>query len=330
MESVERASKGGRARAVSLSSQERTAISRRAADERWGIPTAPHTGAFQIGDRVIECAVTTDGVRLINQRKMLIALQRTGGSRRGEGAQRAPFLTAANLQPFISDELRELATHPIKYRMLSGATAHGYLHTALPLVCEVYIEALAAKKLTARQLPVAQAAASLYRGFARVGIVALIDEATGYQEVRARHELERILDDYVQEELRPWVKMFPDEFFEQIYRLQGWEFRPGTSKRTPYVGKLVNKFIYDQLPTGVREELEQKNPRTDRGHRAHKHHQYLTADTGNPHLDKQIATVTTLMRISASRDEFEVLFERAFPPPQPRLPYILDAGITSD
>lgn len=326
------ASKGGKARAQSLSPAERSEIARQAAVARWGtsVPDAPHVGTFQIGDIALDCAVTSDGTRLINQRKMLAALGRTGGARRGEGARKAPFLSAGNLQEFVSPELRELAEHPVKYRIAGGFVAHGYRAEMLPLVCEVYIDALAADVLTKNQMPVARAAAVLHRGLARVGIVALVDEATGYQEVRARQELEDILDHYVQAELRSWVKMFPDEFFEQIYRLQGWEFRPGTSKRTPYVGKLVNKYVYDQLPTGIREELEHKNPRTGSGHRRHKHHQFLTADTGNPHLDTQISTVATLMRISRDRGEFEILFERAFPPPQPRLPYIIDAGLDED
>ncbi|HEX4100053.1 MAG TPA: P63C domain-containing protein, partial [Pseudonocardiaceae bacterium] len=164
----------------------------------------------------------------------------------------------------------------------------------------------------------------LIRGLARVGIVALVDEATGYQEVRARHELQKILEAYVQAEFRPWVRKFPDDFFRQIYRLQGWEFRPGTSKRTPHVGKLIKHYIYEQLPDGVLEELERMNPANDKGHRPRKHHQHLTDSTGNTHLDRQISTVTTLMRIARDRLEFEDLFDRAFPPPQAKLPLVID------
>lgn len=102
--------------------------------------------------------------------------------------------------------------------------------------------------------------------------------------------------------------------------MQEWEYKPGTSKRTPYVGKLVNKYVYDALPPGVLDELRRLNPRNEHGNRSYRFHQFLTADTGNAHLDKQISTVTTLMRISDDKDEFEELFERAFPPPQPRLP----------
>lgn len=155
-------------------------------------------------------------------------------------------------------------------------------------------------------------------------ITALVDEATGYQEVRARQELQRILDAYIAAELRPWTRMFPPEFFEQVYRMQGWDYKPGTSKRTPAVGKLVNKYVYEQLPDGVLPELQRRNPKTEKGYRRHKHFQFLTADTGNVHLDKQITLVTALMRIARNRAEFEDMFERAFPPAQRRLPLVID------
>src|SRR5439155_9885480 len=101
---------------------------------------------------------------------------------------------------------------------------------------------------------------------------------------------------------------FPDYFFEQVYRLQAWEYRPGTSKRSRLVGHFVNRFIYDVLPEGVHEELRELNPTTPSGYRAYKHFQFLTADSGSPHLDKQISTVITLTWIAKDRSEFEDLF----------------------
>jgi hypothetical protein len=159
-----------------------------------------------------------------------------------------------------------------------------------------------------------------------VGIIALVDEVTGYQEVRARQELQRILEAYVVAEFRPWIKTFPDEFFREIYRLQGWEYRPGTSKRTPYVGKLVKKYVYEQLPPGVLDELQRLNPRQANGHRRRKHFQHISADTGNAHLDRQISHVTLLLRIANSKQEFEDLFERAFSNPSAlRPPLVIES-----
>jgi len=57
-----------------------------------------------------------------------------------------------------------------------------------------------------------------------------------------------------------------------------WGYRPGYAKRTPYVGKLINKYVYEQLPPGVLPQLRRLNPVTERGFRRHKHFQFLTAD----------------------------------------------------
>jgi hypothetical protein len=86
----------------------------------------------------------------------------------------------------------------------------------------------------------------------------------------------------------------------------------------------VNKYVHEQLPEGVLEELQRLNPTNPSGYRSHKHHQHLTADTGNLQLDRQISTVTTLMRIARDKSDFEDLFERAFPPAQMRLPLVVD------
>jgi hypothetical protein len=309
----------------------RSEIASRAAAARWGdVRVATKTGELRIGNLRLSWAVLEDGkesVRLISQSTFLEALGRNpekSRRARGNSAIRAPFLLANNLQPFISAELRAMED-PIAYRVQGESSrAWGYRAEMLPLVCDVYLDARREAPLPRSQVATAQAAEILLSGLARVGILALVDEATGYQETRARNELQVILENYVHAEFRKWVHTFPDEFFEHIYRLQGWEFKPGTSKRTPYVGKLVNKYIYDELPPGVHDELRNLNPRTDKGYRKRKHHQHLTADTGSVHLDRQISTVTTLMRIARDKREFEDLFERAFPPAQARLPLVIE------
>jgi len=318
---------GGHARATALSPEERSQIGRLAAEARWGtrVLDATHVGSIIISGLTIECGVLEDGTRVINQGTILAVLGRE--PKRGRQAvteYRPPFISAGNLMPFVTRELIEL-WDPIEYRQ-PGHTLRsiGYKAEILPMICEVYLEARASGALLTSQLGAAAAAEVLVRGLARVGITALVDEATGYQEVRARQELQMILEAYVAAEFRPWVKCFPDEFFEQIYRLQGWDYRPGTSKRSPYIGKLINHYIYEQLPVGVLDELRRVNPLSESGQRRRKHHQHLTATTGNQHLDRQIATVTTLMRIASSEAEFESLFERAFPGLQPRLPLVVD------
>lgn len=310
------ASEGGRARARKLSSEERSEIARRAAEARWAgspsdVPRARYTGALVIGDVELECAVLDDGTRLIAQGTMLEALGRAKSmGRRGDVA---PFVSASNLQPFIPAGLLE-QLEPINYK-ISGQRFQGtgYRAETLPVVCDVYLAARHADGLLPSQAATAEASELLIRSLAKVGIIALVDEATGYQEKRARDELQRLIEQFVSEDFRPWVRVFPDAFFSEIYRLYGWDYRPGQTKHPNYVGKFINTYIYEQLPEGVADDLRRVNPKSPAGWRPRKHHQHLTVDTGNTALDRQITAVTTLMQVSRDLDEFKELFARKFP-----------------
>jgi len=325
---------GGIARAAKLSKEERSAIAQTAAEARWGnnLPQATHSGELVIGGRKIACAVLRNGKRVLTQETFLTAIGRAAKAKAGTGSLKLvdglpPFLVAENLKPFISEELMQ-STTPIVFRTVKGGRAFGYDAMLLPMVCEVYVNARDDDKLLKGQEHIAAACYILMKGLARVGIIALVDEATGYQEQRAKDELARILEAYVLEEYRPWTRTFPEEFFRQIYRIHGWPYRPGNAKRTPFVGQLINKYVYGELPAGVLEELRRLNPVTDHGYRKRKHFQYLTADTGNEHLDRQIMTIITLMRISDTKEElarhFAKAFGKALPAIQERLPLVID------
>ncbi|HXJ93619.1 MAG TPA: P63C domain-containing protein [Terriglobia bacterium] len=321
-ENQEIAAKGGKARAESLEPTERREIARHAAMARWNreLPKATHTGQLNIAGTVLNCAVLETGKRLLTQETFLTAI---GRARKAKGKTGSfvvdgmpPFLAAENLKPFISEDLMQ-STTPIFCRNENGIRLAGYDAMLLPMVCEVYLKLRdhyqsQGKEVPANQKHIVEACDLLIRGLARIGIIALVDEATGYQEQRAKDELSRILEAYIVEELRPWIRTFPDEFFKQVYRLHKWPYRPGTAKRPSYVGQLINKYIYGQLPPPVLPELKRLNPVTERGYRKHKHFQFLTADTGNVHLDRQITAVTTIMKVSDDRKDFEENFEKAF------------------
>jgi len=317
------AAKGGQARARSLTPEQRSGIARLAAEKRWEgrtshVPKETHTGILKIVNKEIPCSVLENGIRVFSTRGVTRAMggRRTGTSGGTDiGAPKLPtFLTSEAVKPFISSELMARLVTPIPYRPEHGGrSAFGYEATLLPEICEAILDANKAGKLKKNQTHLADTADILLRGFARVGVIALVDEATGYQADRAKDELFRILEAYISKELLPWTKRFPDDFFAQIYRLHGWEFKPGNNKRPVHVGKLIKHLVYKQLPPGVIEELELRNPASGTGYRRYRHHQFLTVDTGNEHLDKQIVAVTTLMRAADTRDNFKKMFERAFP-----------------
>jgi len=329
------AAKGGRARAQKLSPDDRRAIARHAAIARWGttagvssLPKMLNYGELPIGDMKLPCAVLDNETRLFTQRGMFLALGRHKNPSIGQASidNRPAFLAAKNLEPFITDKLRR-SWMPIQFHSkggFGGNVAFGYRAELLPEVCNVYLDALEASVLRGRQKEIAKRCKILQRAFATVGIIALVDEATGYQADRAIDDLNRILQNYISEELRPWTQRFPNEFFKQIYRLRKWNYKEGSNKRYRVVGKLVNKLIYEPLPPGVLDALKHKNPPNEKGYRPFKHHQFLTPYIGDEHLNKQLLEVITLMRVSENQHEFERLFSKAFHKEHPQTGFVFE------
>ena len=280
------------------------------------LPQATHTGDLPIGETIVSCAVLENGTRLITQQGFLKAIGRARAAKGGQGASvgKGPaFIAAKNLKPFISDELTA-STRPIRFKTPSGTLGYGYRAELLPQICRVYLEAKDRGQLHPKQEHIAHQAEILVRALATVGIVALVDEATGYDKVEERQKLHELLAVYLAEEKLRWAKMFPDEFYRQIYKLKGWQYPKGSTKRTPLVGKITNELVYERLPIGVLQELKTRNPvKSDTNRRKWKHHQFLSEDIGQPDLRDHLLQVIAVMRASANWNTFKRLFVRAFP-----------------
>ena len=282
----------------------------------FGSPDHP----VDIGGLQLQCYVLETGQRVLVQNTMISALgMKQGGNPKGRSTGRdrlARFAAGQALEPYIDDELLSKLNDPIRFRTPRGGTvAYGYEATVLVDICEAVLKARDDKKLQTQQEHIARQCEVLVRGFARVGIIALVDEATGYQEVRDRNALHKILEAYISKELLPWTKRFPDEFYKELFRLRGWTYSPlAVGPQGPrYVGKLTNEIVYDRLPPGVLEALRANNPIVKDGRRKYRHHQFLTPEIGNPHLEKHLAIVTALMRASPNWDKFKRLLARALP-----------------
>jgi hypothetical protein len=321
--------KGGIARAEKLSDEEKREIASNAAKERWAKARATddperqsfitHQGELKLGDVTVPCFVTDTGERLIASRKMQEILKvvedepddRLRVQRPGTRFKR--FLGRKFFKALISQqEMQDLFT--TIQRNFKGRKINGFKSESLTKFCELMIQARDRGLLTTeRQLIVAEQAQVLYDAFAKIGLTALIDEATGYQKVRPKDELRKLLEAYVAPEFLPWTKRFPDEFYRELFRLRGWSYDPLSVKRPILVGKLTDHIVYKRLPPGVLEELKTRNPKNDSGRRLRKHHQLLTEDVGHPHLDRQIASAMTLMRISTTWRQFDGHLTKAFP-----------------
>ena len=273
----------------------------------------------------IPCYVLEDETRVLSQGGFLTAIGRAEKAKGGQGSKLAvkgevdklpPFLAAGNLKPFVSTDL-EKSTTPIVFK--AGQLSYGYRAEILPLVCSVYLEARDAGKLLPSQEHIAERADILIRGLATVGIVALVDEATGYQEIREKRALATILEKFIAKKIQPWTKTFPMDFYKEIFRLKQWPLDP-QSQRPSVLGHYTNDVVYRRLAPGVLEQLQGKNPTLPTGRRAAHHHRWFTTDIGHPKLKEHLSAVIALMKVSDDWGMFQEHLATVFPMKHEQMP----------
>lgn len=306
---------GAAARAASLTPEQRSEIARKAAAARWknGVPEATHTGELFIGNIAIPCHVLEDGSRVISGRGIQNSL---GFSKSSSGLSLSNFIES-KLIHYLSPEVIDRIENPFVFKRIgsggSAPTTHGYDAGLLIDICDATIEAFVNKKLNPSQYKYAEHAQMIIRSVAKVGIIALVDEATGYQEVRDKQALQAILDKYLAKELAAWAKRFPDDFYKEMFRLKGWDFTPANVAKPGVVGLYTNQLVYERLAYGLVEELQKKNPKNESGNRKAKHHQWLTSEIGHPALAQHLHSTIGFMKFCSNWDQFIDMMDRVYP-----------------
>jgi hypothetical protein len=277
--------------------------------------TINYEGEINLNGLIIPCYVLESGTRVLSGRAMQNALKMVDEAEDGKqnsGARLSRYLNQKTLKSFIYKDKEQGHFEPIIcYK--GDSKINGFEATVLADICDGFLEARKQIHLSPRQSIIADQCEILIRGFARVGIIALIDEATGYQYDREKDELQKILSSYISSELLPWQKRFPDEFYKEIFRLNRWDFTvSGIQKRPGVIGTWTKQLVYNLLPKGVVVELEKKTPKSAAGNKLARLHQSLTLDIGEPHLEKQLVSIITLMNVSNTWKDFIKLFGKKY------------------
>lgn len=307
--------KGGEARAAKLTPEERRAIAmkgveakRERAKER-GLPMATHGSSdhpLKIGEVEIPCYVLEDGRRVLSLGGMVKALGMSIGSAGGgEGDRLVSFASGKAISPFVSNDLANRMKSPVRFQARTGGiAATGYEATILADLCEAVLLARQAGALKSSQMHIAHQCEVLLRGFARVGIIALVDEATGYQKDRARDALAQILEAFVAKELQPYLKTFPADYYEHLFRLYNLPYPPAGNKsfRPAFFGHITNDVVYARLAPELLPELKKAASKAEK---KAKLHQWLTSDVGHPKLRDHLISIVSLLKISKSAEEFK-------------------------
>lgn len=228
----------------------------------------------------------------------------------GKSALLPEYLSANYLSPFISDNLRLTLSNPIPYVNISGVETEGIDATLLADICDIYVKA-GEKGAFKNSTEIPKNAYEILIAFSKLGITALVDEVTGYQNEREKDELQKILKAYISEDLLQWQKRFPDIFYKELFRLNGWDFTVnGIKKRPGVIGNWTKTLIYNELPKGVLANLKIKTPKSESGNYVARFHQSLTLDVGEPNLNAQINKIVTLFQLSDNMSQMWSQFEK--------------------
>lgn len=270
----------GKARWRGVTKTDRSEAAKRAAEARWAkpielpedeevlepaptMPVARWRGALNIVGLEVPCYVLDNGEKIIGRTSATELLTGIKG-----GGALEKYLGVRALEPFVNNELVLERMVPFRLPEVEGLekAVKGLPADLMIEICQGFVAALQASldpasthpKMTDRQRQMAIKASMFLSACAKVGLEALIDEATGYQYERAEDALQVKLRAFIADELRAWEKTFPDELWAEFGRLTGWQ---GALKSRPkWWGKLVIELIYDTLDKDVADFLKNNKP----------------------------------------------------------------------
>ena len=258
--------------------------------------SAKYEGILSLGNVKMDVAVLENGQRIIKQAAVFKALDRPArGNSRVIGIP--TFMDAKNLQSYVNEDIK-VVIKKVEYLDIKGTSQQGFDCLILPTVCDLYLKAREDGVLLPSQSDTARKAEILIRSLAKVGIIAMVDEATGYdkEKSRAKNELQKFFATFLVDEAAKWVKTFDDLFFEDLYKMRKWNWDK-TAKRPGVVGTWIKEIVYDRLAP-VLPELEKRNPKNENGNRSYKHHQFLSKEVGLPRLKQHLEAVHAIAVIS--------------------------------
>lgn len=286
-------------------------------DAEIDLPKATHQGQMVIGNLLLDCYVLEDGRRVFHKRGMARAL----GLKSEGGNAFMKTMQGKGLGSELPEDLKKKINNPVNFKPLTQDLAHGYDAEVLAEVARAIAKAGNDGKLNRQQHRLAAQAQILINAFAKIGVVALIDEATGYQQIRDPSALRMLVQQYIEEEKRQWEKQFPDSYYDDLNRLYGSKRFTTTSagaiiqNRPQHFANFTREYVYHPLENGeVLEELDRINPKVGptKTRRA-RFHQHLTQGYGIEKLKRQVQEVQTLMAVSDTVTGFKKLFMKRFP-----------------
>lgn len=266
---------------------------------------------LRLGKVELPCYVLNNGMRVFSGR----GIQKALGAENSSGLWLSKFVNSKAITWNLKTGILRQFNEPIKFKRNgaggSQSETYGYEATLLIDLCSAIIDAFENPDFEINPIYYKEANVIL-RAVAKTGIIALVDEATGYDKAkeRSKNELQNWLSKFINAEAEKWVKMFPDQFFEDVNKMRGWSW----DCKTQYMGKIINDIVYERIAPFVLQELRRKNPKLANGNRRYKFHQFLTSEEGKPLLRQHLAIIHSFaMASDYNWGKFMNLLDKAHP-----------------
>jgi P63C domain len=266
------------------------------------LPIALWPGELPIGEASLPVYVLDDGRRVISRSGAVALLTDRVG-----GGNLEAYLRAGALKPYwpedIVDHFIDFSIPEVVNRTVRGLLAETFLD-----ITRAFVQARNDGALTTdRQHDIAIKADMFLVACAKTGLIALIDEVTGYQYERAEEALRLKLNLFLEQEMRKWEKTFPDELWREFGRLTNWQGR--LHERPKHWGKLVLELVYGYLDREVLDWLRENAPAPRKGQN---YHQWLSSQYGlkrlTEHLWMLIGIAKTCHNMPQLREHMAVHF----------------------
>lgn len=275
-------------------------------------------GEISLVDTKLPCYVLEDKTRVLSQGGLVQSL---GKSR---ATNLAKFLESQSAGFNIDKDLIALAKNPIVFIPPHGGNpAYGYNATILVDICDTVLEARKNQTLPQTQSyqKLVNQCEILIRSFAKTGIIALIDEATGYEKIRETGELikffkETMVREIASDKIKEFEKRGIFDGLYKIYKLPRKKDKPW--QHPSFFGHFFIKYIYKPLDTiitdgqaktrGIMLKLLKEKKDLNSGTMLYQ----FIAEVGEAQFFEHLRTISNLMKIADNKKQFDILFDKVF------------------
>lgn len=265
-----------------------------------------HTGKLSVGDLELDVTILKDGTPVISY----------GSAEKffGLNSHKGKFF------PQLTGQLKETIGNPISWRVkgnkrvYSGFDANVLYRFASTLV---KMSKFDNQELSPSKQQIIEQCWALVDAFGESGVRAVCYDAAGYLQEIKRGVMTEYFNSFIADVLKPWQLRFDGDIWREFYRVWGKEIpKDRPMHEGAWLSKLLDVYVYGVMPKEVVDEIKSKNPYVKGRYRAHKNHQFLSEQMGDPALMSVIAQVRTLLRLTppGKPQKFKELHRKAFPP----------------